>query len=135
MMVRQFVVTMDGSGEWHLDNPLTQIDFFADVAGTLRGRPYYWWHGRQEHWKTYSAANSMSQYRLQTVAALEDRWSSQPLLGHVLMHFVTLSLPEPSCPVVVDTRRWRQCGHIVCKLVVLANMPTVPAQVTTISPA
>lgn len=71
-MVRWFSVIMVGKGEWDLDNPLTQIDFFADGARTLRGRPYHWWHGRQDQWKTYFAANSMFQHRRETVAALED---------------------------------------------------------------
>ncbi len=42
------------------------------------------------------------------------------------MHFGTLELPEPSYQLVEDTRRWRKCGHIFCKLVGLASMPTVP---------
>lgn len=64
---------MVGKGEWHLDNPLTEIDFFGDGERTLRGPPCHWWHGRQEHWKRHSAANSMSRYRRETVAALEGR--------------------------------------------------------------
>jgi hypothetical protein len=44
------------------------------------------------------------------------------------MHFATLELPEPSCPVVADTRRWWKRGHIFCKLVGLASMPTIPEE-------